>query len=232
MSTDTEIEISIEQIFHILFKRIGLILLVTIFAAAAVGAYSWLLLDDVYQASSTVIVSNQKAAVTDGSSQLTYSDYTLNVQLVDSYRIICKTNRVLDQVIAELGLPMTREQLSGKISVTGAGDTEIIHIQVKDKDPVLAQSITNTITRIFQSEVKDIMQMDNVQIIDEAPLPRVPVEPSRMRNVVIGLMVGLVLGICLAFLLEYLDRSVKTEEQLAEILGVPVLGSVPKIDRT
>jgi len=223
-------EISIEQIFHIVLKRIGLVLLIPILAAVASGLYSWFVLNDVYQASSTVIVSNQKTT-SDTASQLTYSDYTLNVQLVDSYRVICKTNRVLDQVIAELGLPMTTAQLSAKVSVSAASDTEIIHIQVMDEDPVLAQSITNTMTRIFQSEVKEIMKMDNVQIIDEAPLPRTPVEPNRVRNVILGALIGLVIGVGLAFLLEYLDRSVKTEEQIQELLGVPVLGFVPIIDR-
>ena len=221
-------ELSIEQVLHIIFKRIALVLLVPILAAVASGLFSWFLLDDVYQASSTVIVSNQKTTV--DANQLTASDYNLNIQLVNSYRVICKTNRVLDQVIAELSLPMTTSQLSNKVSVTAAGDTEIIHIQVMDKDPVLAQSITNTMTRIFQSEVKEIMKMDNVQIIDEAPLPQIPAEPNRVRNVILGALIGLVMGIGLAFLLEYLDRSVKTEEQVTAILGVPVLGSIPRLD--
>lgn len=221
-------ELSIEQVFHIIFKRIILVLLVPILAAVGSGLFSWFLLDNVYQASSTVIVSNQKTTV--DANQLTASDYNLNIQLVNSYRVICKTNRVLDQVIIELGLPMTTSQLSNKVSVTAAGDTEIIHIQVMDKDPVLAQSITNTMTRIFQSEVKDIMKMDNVQIIDEAPLPQIPAEPNRVRNVILGALIGLVMGIGLAFLLEYLDRSVKTEEQVTAILGVPVLGSIPRLD--
>jgi len=222
-------ELSIEQVIHIIFKRLVLVLLVPILAAVGSGLFSWFLLDDVYQASSTVIVSNQKTAV--DANQLTASDYNLNIQLVNSYRVICKTNRVLDQVIAELGLPMTTSQLSNKVSVTAASNTEIIHIQVMDKDPVLAQSITNTMTRIFQSEVKDIMKMDNVQIIDEAPLPQIPVEPNRVLNVMLAALIGLVIGVGLAFLLEYLDRSVKTEEQITEILGIPVLGSIPRIDR-
>ena len=226
-------EISIEQIFHILYKRLALLFVLPILFGALTGVYSWLVLDDVYQASSTIIVSNQKASssTATASSQLTYSDYNLNVSLVESYRVLCKTNRVLDQVIAQLGLPMTTAQLSEKISVEAAGETEIIHILVKDKDPVLAQNIVNKLTRVFQSEVKEIMKMDNVQIIDEAPLPRTPVEPNRMKNVVIGAAAGLVVAIGIAFLLEYLDRSVKTEEQVTEILGVPVLGVIPRVGK-
>jgi capsular polysaccharide biosynthesis protein len=226
-------EISIEQIFHIMYKRLALLIVLPILFGAVTGVYSWLVMDDVYQASSTIIVSNQKSnsTTTATNSQLTYSDYNLNVSLVESYRVLCKTNRVLDQVIAQLGLPMTTAQLSQKISVEAAGETEIFHILVKDKDPVLAQNIVNTLTRVFQSEVKVIMKMDNVQIIDEAPLPRTPVEPNRVKNVVIGAAAGLVAAVGLAFLLEYLDRSVKSEEQVTEILGVPVLGVIPRVGK-
>lgn len=183
------------------------------------------MVDDYYQAYSTIIVSNQKTkTVTDASSSLTISDYNLSVSLVDSYSVLCKTNRVLDQ----LNLPMTAGQLGSKISVASAGDTEIIHILVIDQDPVLAQNIANTLSRVFQNEVVDIMKMDNVQIIDEAQIHRGSVGPDRIKYVMMGFAAGLVLGIAPAFLLEYLDRPVKTEEQVAAILGIPVLGSIPR----
>lgn len=229
MSSDTESEISIEQIFQILYKRLGLIILFTIVAGVASGLVSWYLMDNVYQASSTVIVSNQKDKDAATQAQLTVSDYNLNVQLVNSYSVLCKTNRVLDQVIATLALPMTTSQLSEMITVDSVKSTEIIHISVKDKDPLLAQNICNSLTTIFQTEVQAIMQMDNVQIIDKAPLPFIPVEPNRTRNVLIGLALGMAFGVGLAFVLELLDRTVKTEEQIQDILGVPVLGIIPTI---
>lgn len=225
-------ELTIEQIFHIIYKRLALILLLPIFFSSVAGLYAWFMLDDYYQAYSTIIVSSQKTkTVTDASSSLTISDYNLSVSLVDSYSVLCKTNRVLDQVIDQLNLPMTATQLSSKIAVASAGDTEIIHIFVIDQDPVLAQNIANTLSRVFQSEVIDIMKMDNVQIIDEAQLPRGPVGPDRIKYVMVGFVAGLAIGVSLAFLLEYLDRSVKTEEQVTEILGVPVLGSIPRVGK-
>jgi capsular polysaccharide biosynthesis protein len=181
----------------------------------------------VYQARSTIIVSNTNTE--SGFGQLTVNDYNLNIKLVNSYSVICKTNRVLEQVITELGLPMTTQTLAGKITVSAAKDTEIIHIMVRDADPRKAQAIANSVTRVFQSEVKEIMKMDNVQIIDEARLPGEPVSPNRLRNAMLGFAVGLMLGFCLAFLIEILDRTVKSEEQITELLGIPVLGSVPKI---
>ena len=222
-----ETEFTLDQIFQLLLKRLILILALGTVAAIGAAVVSWQFMDDIYQASSSVIVSSSKES--DASQPLTYTDYTLNVKLVNSYTIICKTNRVLDQVISKLDLRMSTAQLSSKISVSSVDDTEIIHISVKDEDPVLAQNITNTLTEVFQKEVKEIMKMDNVQIIDPAPLPLAPIEPNRVRNVLLGALVGLAAGIALAFLLEYLDRSVKTEEQAEELLGIPVLGAVPKI---
>jgi capsular polysaccharide biosynthesis protein len=218
---------SLEQFFAIILKRLWLIILVTALAGTAAGLYSWLVLRDVYQAKSTVIVSNQ--TVDTSNTQLTVNDYNLNIKLVNSYSVICKTNRILDQVISELGLPMTSKMLSSKITVTSAKDTEIIHIAVNDRDPYRAQAIANSLTTVFQREVKEIMKMDNVQVIDEAPVPSMPVAPNRPRNLVLGIMVGLMLGVGIAVLFEYLDRSVKTEEQVTELIGIPVLASVPRI---
>lgn len=220
---------TLSQFLGVLTKRCVLVVAITILFFVASVFVSFLLMEDVYQATTTIIVSNQ--AVGASSEQLTYNDYSLNVKLVNSYSVICKTNLVLDQVIAELNLPMTVEGLGRKVSVSSAKDTEIIHISVKDSSPLMAQSIANSLTRVFREEVKNIMQMDNVQIIDEAPIPKNPVEPNRLRNIIIGTMIGIMAGLGLAFLLEYMDRTVKTDVQVEEVLDIPVLASVPKIEK-
>lgn len=227
MASTTTTEIGIDQILNMVRKRFLVILAVMLVVGIAVTIFTFLVQDDIYRAQSTIIVSSTNADPALG--QLTVNDYNLNVKLVNSYSVICKTNRVLEQVIVELGLPMTTETLAEKITVSSAKDTEIIHIAVEDPDPAAAQRIANSVTRIFQSEVKVIMKMDNVQIIDEARLPNSPVSPNRARNVMLGFAVGLMLGFGLAFMIEILDRSIKSEEQITELLGIPVLGSVPKI---
>lgn len=220
---------TLEQFFAIILKRLWLIILVTILTGTVAGLYSWLVIRNMYQARTTIIVSSQNIDTAQG--QMTYTDYTLNIKLVNSYSVICKTNRVLDQVIEELGLPLTSRQLSSKIAVSAAKDTEIINIAVNDSNPARAQAIANSLTTVFQREVKGIMKMDNVQIIDEAPLPTSPISPNRPRNLMLGIMVGLMLGVGLAVLVDYLDRSIKTEEQITELIGIDVLASVPRIAR-
>jgi len=221
-------EMTLEQIFHILIKKLPLIIILACTAGIISGIYSWQFMDNAYQTSSTVMVSSSKDIDT-STEQLTASDYYLNVQLVNSYSVLCKTNRVLNQVISTLNLPMTADQLGRMISVTSVNSTEIIYISVTCGDPALAQSICNTLTSVFQNEVITIMKMDNVQIIDKAPLIPNPISPNREKNVLLGVLFGIILGAVLGFVLEFMDRTVKTEEQIQEILGVSVLGTMPRM---
>lgn len=221
---------TILDVYKAVVKRIILVAIITAAAGLAVGIYSWALMDDVYKASATIIVSSQKGK-DDSSAAMTYNDYTLNIKLVNSYQVLCKTDRVLSQVIKETGIPLKVDQLSNKITVEAQKDTEIISISVEDKDPEIARKISNSLADVFQREVISIMKMDNVQVIDYAELPDAPVWPNRMQNLVLALLVGFALGVGVALLIDYLDTTVKSTEQVEELLGVPVLGVIPHISQ-
>ena len=68
---------------------------------------------------------------------------------------------------------------------------------------------------------------DNIKIPAEAVAPTTPVGPARSRNIFVALMLSLVAGIGLAFLLDYLDDSVKTSDDISRHLGLPTLALIP-----
>jgi uncharacterized protein involved in exopolysaccharide biosynthesis len=69
----------------------------------------------------------------------------------------------------------------------------------------------------------------NVRVVDEALVPGGPFRPSLRNNLSMGLFAGLLLGIGAVFLVEYMDRSIKTSEELERILGLPVLAVIPDV---
>jgi len=72
-------------------------------------------------------------------------------------------------------------------------------------------------------------RISNVRVVDRALKPRGRYRPSYRKNGAMGLLGGLALGLGLAFFLEYLDRSLRTVEQVEKSLGVPALGIIPSV---
>jgi capsular exopolysaccharide synthesis family protein len=69
---------------------------------------------------------------------------------------------------------------------------------------------------------------NNISIIDAAAVPIAPYKPSLTKNIAIALALGSFFGVGLAFLLEMLDDTVKTSEDVEKRMGAPVLGQIPK----
>lgn len=68
-------------------------------------------------------------------------------------------------------------------------------------------------------------------VIDTALAPKAPFRPQPLRNLGIGLVIGLLAGLGLAFLIEFIDDTVKTPEDIGEMLKLPALGVVPRVAR-
>lgn len=105
---------------------------------------------------------------------------------------------------------------------------DVISVQ-NQLDAVNGQINTET-RRLVQSikiELSGQFSGNNIRVIDPAVTPEKPVRPRKLINLAIGLLGGGLLGLMLVFVLEFLDQSVKSSEDLEEKLGLPFLGFVP-----
>ncbi len=217
----------LREILQIIYKRLWFIILVTLVCIISSGIISFFVLDSIYEASTTLMVSKTRD---DQSSNLQYNDILMNQKLVKTYSEIVKSNRVLEKVIEQLDLDMTTGDLKNKIQVSSVSDTEIIRIAVQDKDPNFATELANSIAVVFMGEIGSIMKMDNVQFIDPAKVPIDPVKPRPFLNIAIAAVLGVMISVFIVFLVEYFDNTVKTVDDVENKLGLPVLGSIPVFD--
>jgi succinoglycan biosynthesis transport protein ExoP len=72
---------------------------------------------------------------------------------------------------------------------------------------------------------------NNVSIVDRAEVPVKPSKPRPALNLILAAVVGVGLGVVLAFALELLDESIAMPEDIEAKLGLPLLGSVPKLSK-
>lgn len=223
--------ISLYDIFKVLKKRIVLILSITIISTLAAAIISFYVLTPIYQASTQILV-NQKTS--EQQNQIQTTDIQTNLQLINTYNVIIKSPVILSKVIEILDLNTTPSALSNQITVSNANNSQVVNISVQDEQAYLAVDIANTVAQVFQEKIKELMNVDNVNILSPAELPEnpSPVKPNKMLNMAIALVIGLMVGVGLAFLLEYLDTTIKTEQDVEELLGLPILGFVSKITDT
>ncbi|MEW9123456.1 MAG: Wzz/FepE/Etk N-terminal domain-containing protein [Thermotaleaceae bacterium] len=218
--------IDLREYFQIIVKRIWLILLIGFLFAATSGIISFFVLEPVYETSTTLMVGKTKEQET----QIQYNDVLLSQKLVKTYGEIAKSRTVSKEVIDNLKLEMTPEELKGKVSVNLVGDTEIIMVKVQDTDPALTATLANNLAQVFMKHVVRIMKVDNVQVIDKAEIPIRPIKPRPMLNIAIATMIGLMLGLGIVFLLEYLDNTIKTPGDVEKHLDLPIIGAIPVIN--
>ena len=204
-------------------------ILVIAFGAAIVSAIiSFFFMTPIYQSSTQILVNQKKQE----GAMIQAGEVQTNIQLTNTYKVIIKSPVILDQVNEKLKLNMTAQALTGKINVANEKDSQVISVTAEDKDPKLARDIANATADVFKGEVAKIMNVDNVTVLSKAEVAenQSPIKPRPMLNVAIAFVVGLMAAVGLAFLLEYLDNTVKKEEDVENLLGLPVLGIVARMD--
>ena len=223
---NTEYEIDLKEIFHMLQKRWVLITGITLSALIISTIVSFFILTPIYEASTTMIVNYKQ----NQESVMTYNDLQTSQKLVATYTEIIKSERILDEVINKLNLELSPKELINKITVSQVGQTEILKLNVKDEDPELATLIANTISKVFQEGIGQMMEVENVSTIDVAKVPESPVSPNKLMNIAIATVLGMMVSVGLVFVIEFLDRTYKTPNDIERHLGLSILGAIPDIE--
>ncbi|GIN90680.1 capsular polysaccharide biosynthesis protein [Siminovitchia terrae] len=216
--------ISLRELMETIRKRLNLIVLITMAAVLISGIASYFVITPIYQSSTQLLVNQAKS----DQPMVNPGEIQTNLQLINTYNVIIKSPAILDQVSEDLDLGMTVSQLNEKVTVQSEKDSQVVNITVQDPDPNQAAEIANQIATVFQNEIIDIMNVDNVSILAKAEVGETPspVKPRPLLNIAIAFVVGLMAGIGIAFLLEYLDNTVKTEQDVEKLLELPVLGAI------
>lgn len=226
-----EEEIELRQYWEVLRKRWIIVIVLPLIAALTSGIVSFFVIKPVYEASTTLIVG--KKASESGllaSQMLDNNVLQANLQLAKTYAAIAQSRTVEQNVIKALELPMTVAELDSMIAINPVKTTEILEIQVSNTNPEQAASIANSMAEEFSKAIIEIKKVDSVSIVDTAVTPTDPVKPNKKLNILIAFVVGLMASVGLVFLLEYMDNTVKTSDDVEKLLGIPVLGVIPNYE--
>lgn len=220
-------ELDLKELFNLFWsKKAAIILIILIFIVIGV-IYTMGFTTPMYSSSTTLVLATSGNNDTNTNTTITATEITVNSKLVSTYSELVKSKNILRQVISNLGIKVDEDNLRKNITVSSVKETELIEITVKNENPAYSAQIANEIAKVFTEKVKEIYNIDNVQIVDEAEVSDAPSNINHKKDVVIFAFIGIVVAVCYVLVANMLDTTVKTAEDIEKGFKVPVLASIP-----
>lgn len=213
--------IEFKRMLDILNNKKRIIALILILFIALGYLYSYYYVVPEYKSTSTLLL------IPNDDETVTSSDLTLNSGLISTYGNIAKNSKVLKQVISNLNLNIQEGQLLSKIEINIIKDTHIMEISVSDTDPQMATNITKELSNVFLNEIKQIYNLNNIGIVDEAQLPDTPYNINHIKDMFVFVCMGIVVSFAYIVIIYLFDNTIKKEEDIEEYIKIKSLGSVP-----
>ena len=223
--TNQEYEIDLLHLIKLVLRKWILVGAITVVVAVLAGLYAYGVLDDTYSAHSSMLVQAQDTETSD------YQNLLTGQRLVDTYKEIAKSNRVLEELVTRLDEPeVTVGTLKDMITVSSVNDTLIVKLSVETMEPELAADIANEAVTIIQELSQEFNGLQEVEVLDTAEAPSSPSGPNRLLYVAVGILLGGMLGVGLVLVIEFMDKHIKTPRDIEQHLGLRVLGTIPDYD--
>lgn len=219
-------EINLSEIVSIIKRHLIKIVVVAAISAVTIFLYTKIFVPKQYVSSGKIIVNNRR---TEGTS-ITNDEINSAKGLTAVYSIVIKSDPIINRVIDNLKLDMSTSKLQSLISVNSVDGTQVMNISAKTTNPDLSAQIVNEILKVAPEDIVEKVEAGSVNIISEAIVSHSSVGPNASRSaLLVGIIVALgMIGIYILF--EFLDKTLKSPEDIERELGYPVLGIIPNTD--
>lgn len=229
-------QINLQELFKILKENLKIILVTpVVFALIGFGLSSYLN-EDVYSSSTSLIVGEERSVETGELNPVTFepiyireivydSNVAISERSVNFYTKLIKSNEILEQLIDDMKLQTSVEDMKNNISITTSGDSSIIEVEVNSKKLQNTNEIANELSKLFISTLSETIDTEAIKIINLADEVNIKKSENVMRNTIVITVLGFIIGIFIVLLTDFFDDKISTENDLTK-LGLTVLADI------
>lgn len=211
------------ELFKLLQKHLAMVIVLPVVLALATAGVSWGLMQNQYTATVFVYVLSSSSSE---QNTIQNSDLSASQLIANDIAELANSDIVAERTAEELGMT----SLAGyDISVNSSTTTRVIEISVESGEPQAAATVANKIAEVLSSVAQEVMGVESVDIVDEAKTPEAPSGPNRVMYTAVAFLAGLFLAVAIVVVMDMVNTRVRTPEEAEELLGVPVIGRIPKI---
>jgi succinoglycan biosynthesis transport protein ExoP len=220
--------VELKDVLRALRSGWWLLALAVLLALATAAAVTWSA-TPLYASSTRLFVST--AGATDTSAA--YQGNLFSQQRVTSYAELLRGEQLAARVVQDLDLDLSPAEVAAKVDAAPVADTVILDVTVTDTSPERARDIAASLGRQFMRQVRELetpagAEVPTVKVttVQSPDRDSTAVSPDPLRNLALGAALGLLVGLGLALLRSRLDDTVKTAEDVRQMAGVGVIGTV------
>lgn len=215
-----EVQIDLSELFKLIKKHLKLIIIFMLAGVVIAGSYTTFMIDKKYSSQGTILL---KAQVVDGTIDST--QLNSNNSMIANYIKLLQGNNIQDKIAKNLDI--STGLVRGALQISNTEDTQIIEIGAITNDPGLSKRIVDETISVFTETVKEMLDISNIIIVDNAEINTSPVSPSIKKNMMLGAVAGAVISLGYILLTYLLDSKIKNGETAEQVLDLPVLGAIP-----
>ena len=217
-------DIDIKRILEIILSKKLLIVLILLFSILFGYAYSYYYKKPEYKSSVTILLVADENKT---NKELTQTDLNINNGLISTYSSIAKSTNVVKKTIENLELNMSASSLQKKVDAKQIDSTQFLKISVTNANPELAKNIANELAQVFTQQIKEIYNLQNISIVDEAEVESTPCNVNHMKDIIMFAFAGLFLAMVSVVAIFMFDDTIKSEEDIEKNVKLKAIGTLP-----
>lgn len=210
----------VELYFYLLRKwKVTFVSVLLGFIISAI--YIFIIATPMYESTSQIYV------VTSRDSMVNLSDLQIGSYLTTDYQLVFDTWEVNQQVINNLRLPYTVNELRAMTAVTNPSNTRALFITVRSANAKEAAAIANEYASVASKYISDTMMTDLPTVMSTALESINSVSPQKMQTLLIGMLLGGFLSIMVLTIIFIFDDKIKTSSDNIKYTGAAPLAVIP-----
>lgn len=220
-------EIDLLHILKEIKRKIVVVIVMMFLGSVITGVYSFFVATPIYQSTANLLLNASEETENSGQA---LNDITMYQKLMTTYVEIAQSDVMKNEVAKDLGYNSYSEigKVITNISVKNTPNSQLLDIAIQGTDREIIQEYAEVYVKNFKDITASKFKKDNLQVISDAKLQDRPVAPHKMRNIALGAIGGMVVSLLIIVMRFLLNDSVRTKDELVDLLGLPVIGNIPK----
>ena len=219
--------ITVQKIISVLLSRIKFIVLLSVIVGMLFFLYSKFMITPMYSTSAMMYVQNydsrdkgdKSESINEKNKKIYTTDITGSAALAEICVILFQNSDEITALYSGCGVSMSVQE-----------GTFYVNLNVTGDDPQKCANVANWVIEKSSEVFEDNFDYGKIGLIREAKVPSAPYEPNNSKNAVLGVLVGLVAACLISILLELIDTTIKSDDDIQQMYGIPVFAEIPDFE--